>query len=66
MSGENVNKTGGGNPASILQPGQSIKPCVNTNLAIKLIKEHFGYDTVKIKQLNSYDDMNFLVEVSRN
>jgi len=46
-----------------LEPGKSIKPNVNSELAKKLILEHFGYQVSKIEELNSYDDNNFYTEV---
>jgi len=47
----------------VLKPGQSIRPNVSTELAKELILTHFGYQVTRIKELNSYDDNNFFVEV---
>ena len=47
----------------ILQPGQSIKPNVSANTAQQLILQYFRFQVTRIKELNSYDDNNFFVEV---
>ena len=47
-----------------LEPGQQIRPSVSANGAILLIERLYGVKVHAIKELNSYDDRNFLVTLS--
>lgn len=46
--------------SSTIKPGEVIKPFVTEDQALKLIHTLYGLETPKIKELNSYDDRNFL------
>ena len=49
--------------STMLQPGQQIRPQTNTTIAINLIKQLYGLTVTRIKELMSYDDRNYFVEV---
>lgn len=48
---------------NMLQPGQVIRPVVGETTAAKLVLKLFGLTVSSIKELNSYDDRNFLIQV---
>ena len=50
--------------ASYFAPGQSVKPEINSDLATKLIQEHFGVAVESLKELDGYYDVNYLAVVS--
>ena len=52
-----------GDNASILQPGQVIRPVVTDILAKELVFSIYGLKVTRIKEFNSYDDKNFHVQV---
>lgn len=52
-------------PLNILQPGQRIKPRVTPETTKSWILQQYGVHVTRIKELNSYDDINYLVEGSR-
>ncbi len=62
MSGDDGMRSGT-TTGSSLEPGQSIKPNVSPNAAQDLVLRHFAFTVTRIKELNSYDDNNFYVEV---
>ncbi|TRY69967.1 hypothetical protein TCAL_02331 [Tigriopus californicus] len=43
-----------------IKPGEIIKPFVTQEKALRLIHSLYGLETQKVKELNSYDDRNFL------
>lgn len=47
----------------MLQPGQVIKPVMEEENAKALALKLFGLTVTSIKELNSYDDRNFLIQV---
>lgn len=47
----------------VLQPGQVIKPVMEEENAKALALKLFGLTVTSIKELNSYDDRNFLIQV---
>lgn len=47
----------------VLKPGQTIRPNVCPNYAIKLVSNIWGFDVQQINELDSYDDRNFHVMV---
>lgn len=49
----------------LLQPGQVIRPNISNDAAIKLVFNLYGLKVVAIRELDSYDDRNFYVQVSR-
>lgn len=46
---------------SILTPGQDIKPKLDENIAIELVRRLYGFNVKKITELNAYDDKNYHV-----
>ena len=48
----------------MLQPGQTIRPKVSERTVIHIIESLYGLHVLTIKELNSYDDRNYLVTVS--
>ena len=48
---------------STLQPGQQIRPSVSTKGAVLLVEKLYGVKVQSVKELNSYDDKNFLVTI---
>ena len=52
--------------ATMLQPGQSIRPQMSQKTAIGLIESLFGLQVKTIKELNSYDDRNYFITVDSN
>ena len=42
-----------------MNPGEIIKPPVEKDLAVKLIRELYGLRAKDVKEFNSYDDRNF-------
>ena len=56
--------SGGGGEAAYFCPGQSVKPEITSDLAIKLIQRHFGHNVEHLKQLDGYHDVNYLAVVS--
>ena len=50
--------------STMLQPGQSIRPCVTPEQARALIERLYGLQVTRIKELVSYDDRNFHIWVS--
>lgn len=51
------------NQAGVLQPGQVIRPTMGKEVAIKLALRLFGLTVTSIKELDSYDDRNYLIKV---
>lgn len=49
--------------STILKPGSKIQPVVNEEEAMHLAESLYGISTRDIKELNSYDDKNFLIRV---
>lgn len=50
-------------PDLVLSPGEDIKPDFGTEDAKEVLKEIFGFECLKVVELNGYDDRNYLVEV---
>lgn len=48
----------------VLQPGQVIRPVMDEENAKTLARKLFGLTVTSIKELNSYDDKNFHLQVS--
>ena len=44
-----------------LQPGLDIKPKVTLTQAARLVERLYGIKVKEIKELNSYDDRNYLI-----
>lgn len=44
---------------TLLTPGQLIKPMINEETAIKIVKKVYGLKVSKITELNAYDDKNY-------
>ena len=42
-----------------MNPGEMIKPPVEKDFAVKLIRELYGLRAKDVKEFNSYDDRNF-------
>ncbi|XP_018333576.1 hydroxylysine kinase [Agrilus planipennis] len=49
---------------NILQPGQSIKPEVTKDASKTMIKDLYSLNCDSIKELNGYDDKNYIVSVT--
>ena len=49
---------------NILKPGERIKPNVTPKQAEQMILQEFGFRVTRMKELNSYDDINYFVEVN--
>lgn len=47
----------------LLQPGQIIRPIVKPDVIPALVSKLYGLSVVSIKELDSYDDKNFLIQV---
>lgn len=47
----------------ILEPGTIIKPALTVEMAEDLLSKLYGLKAVSVKELNSYDDRNFLFKV---
>ena len=60
------NKAGDTSAATMLQPGQTIRPQLSQQTAIGLIESLFGVHVKTIKELNSYDDRNYFISVDSN
>ena len=42
-----------------MNPGEIIKPPVDKDLAVKLIRDLYGLRAKNVKEFNSYDDKNY-------
>ena len=51
--------------AGILQPGQVIKPQTNDDTARHLVEKLYGLKVKSVKELDSYDDRNYMVTVEQ-
>ena len=60
------NEAGDTSAATMLQPGQTIRPQLSQQTAIGLIESLFGLHVKTIKELNSYDDRNYFISVDSN
>ncbi|KAK2176613.1 hypothetical protein NP493_652g03063 [Ridgeia piscesae] len=60
------NEAGDTSAATMLQPGQTIRPQLSQQTAIVLIESLFGLHVKTIKELNSYDDRNYFISVDNN
>jgi len=60
------NEGGDTGAATMLQPGQTIRPKLCEQTAISLIESLFGLQVRTIKELNSYDDRNYFITVDSN
>lgn len=49
--------------SEVLQPGLSIKPCVEVDDVYLILKKIYGLKVVSINNLNGYDDKNYHVIV---
>lgn len=47
-----------------LQPGQTIRPQVDCEKAVQLVETLYSLKVLEVRQLDSYDDRNFHVQVS--
>ncbi len=47
----------------LLKPGQQIKPHVPNEVVHQLVLKLYNLEVASVKELNSYDDKNFHVEV---
>ena len=57
------NGEGDTSAATMLQPGQSIRPQLSEGTAISLIESLYGLQVTTIKELNSYVDRNYFITV---
>lgn len=48
------------------EPGEQIRPKVNETTAVALVEGLYGLMVTTVKQLNSYEDKNFHIQVSDN
>ncbi|XP_076052300.1 hydroxylysine kinase [Oratosquilla oratoria] len=48
---------------TLLQPGQIIRPPVTSDSVPQLVRRIFGLEVTSVKELKSYDDKNFLIQV---
>lgn len=47
----------------LLKPGQQIKPYVSNEIVHQLVKKLYNLEVLAVKELNSYDDKNFHIQV---
>ncbi|XP_064083497.1 hydroxylysine kinase-like [Macrobrachium nipponense] len=52
------------NSEGVLKPGQLIRPIVNTSEVPALVSRLYGLTVTSVKELNSYDDKNFYIQVA--
>ena len=52
------------NNEGLLQPGQIIRPLIEEDAVPDLVAKLYDLEVKSIKQLKSYDDKNFLLQVS--
>lgn len=50
----------------VLKPGQNIRPIIDTNETISLIKNLYGLTPTSIVELNGYDDKNYKILTNEN
>lgn len=50
---------------AILEPGQQIKPQISEEIAKVILKEKYGITVKEIRELNSYDDKNYLIKTDK-
>lgn len=48
---------------TLLKPGQQIKPYVPNEVIHQLVKKLYNLEVLSMKELNSYDDKNFHIQV---
>ncbi|XP_053211425.1 hydroxylysine kinase-like [Panonychus citri] len=48
---------------STLEPGEKIKPNIDIDSAEKLVDKLFNFKVIKIIEIDSYDDRNYLIEI---
>ena len=49
-----------------MNPGEIIKPPLEKDLAVKLIRELYGFRAKDVKEFNSYDDRNYFFKTEDN
>ena len=42
-----------------MKPGETIKPPVDVDIAVELVRDLYGLRAKNVKEFNSYDDRNF-------
>ena len=50
-------------PTGLLQPGQIIRPVVKIDDVPSLVQKLYGLSVTSARELNSYDDKNFHIQV---
>ena len=51
-------------PVGLLQPGEVIKPLIDKDDIPDLVKRLYNLNVTSMKELKSYDDKNYLIQVS--
>ena len=47
----------------LLEPGKKIKPIIDLDSVKKLVENLFPFKVIKIIEIDSYDDRNYLIEI---
>lgn len=54
---------GSASNSDMLQPGRQIRPMISCKVAVELVERLYGLQVLNVRELNSYDDRNFLVKI---